>query len=132
MSQKIGLAPMYSTTFAVDTQVNAGTITSSPGFSPSAATARCNAVVHELAAAAWAAPVYAENICSNFATAGPCTTQPLFNVWSTARVSSSPKKGFVIGIDIGLYRLSECAGILLSPFNDGAQAVLELYGRAEA
>ncbi len=30
-SQNTGVAPMYSTTFAVETQVNAGTITSSPG-----------------------------------------------------------------------------------------------------
>jgi len=39
MSQKTGFAPRYSTTFAVETQVKAGTSTSSPGESPSAATA---------------------------------------------------------------------------------------------
>jgi hypothetical protein len=52
MSQKTGFAPMSSTIFAVATQVNAGTITSSPGFKPSAATARWRAVVHEVEAAA--------------------------------------------------------------------------------
>ena len=34
MSQKTGVAPMYSTTFAVETQVKPGTMTSSPGFNP--------------------------------------------------------------------------------------------------
>ena len=48
---------MYSTTFAVDTQVNAGTITSSLGFRPSAATAMCSAVVQELVAAENRAPL---------------------------------------------------------------------------
>ena len=36
MSQNTGVAPMYSTTFAVATQVKAGTMTSSPGSRPSA------------------------------------------------------------------------------------------------
>ena len=56
-SQKRGRAPMYSTTLAVETHVNAGTITSSPGLSPRIATARCSAVVHEVVATAWDAPV---------------------------------------------------------------------------
>ena len=51
-SQNTGFAPIYSTTFAVETHVNAGTTTSSPGPSPSAATARWSAVVHELVATA--------------------------------------------------------------------------------
>ena len=51
-SQKTGVAPMYSTTLAVETQVKAGTMTSSPGLRPSAATAMCSAVVHELVATA--------------------------------------------------------------------------------
>jgi hypothetical protein len=55
-SQKIGVAPMYSTTLAVETQVNAGTTTSSPGFSPRTATARCSAVVHEVVATAFSVP----------------------------------------------------------------------------
>ena len=50
MSTKFGVAPWYSTTFAVEIQVKAGTITSSPGPSPSAATAKCRAVVPELVA----------------------------------------------------------------------------------
>ena len=56
-SQKRGVAPMYSTTLAVETQVNAGTITSSPGLSPRTATARCSAVVQDVVATACAAPV---------------------------------------------------------------------------
>src|SRR6266700_1872485 len=76
MSQNTGLAPKYSTTLAVDTHVKAGTITSSPGLTSNAATARCSAVVQELAATAWAAPVNAANRSSTALTNGPCTTQP--------------------------------------------------------
>ena len=35
-SAKIGFAPQYSTTLAVDIQVKDGTMTSSPGFTPNA------------------------------------------------------------------------------------------------
>ena len=76
-SQKTGFAPMYSTTLAVATHVNAGTMTSSPGFSPSAAMAICSAVVHELVATEWAAAVKAENRSSKSFTNGPCTTHPV-------------------------------------------------------
>ena len=58
-SQNTGVAPMSSTTFAVETHVNAGTITSSPGETPSAATMRCSALVHDVAATACGAPTYA-------------------------------------------------------------------------
>ena len=68
MSQKTGRAPMYSTTLAVATQVKAGTMTSSPGFNPSAATATWSAVVHELVAIEWVAPVNSEKRSSNFFT----------------------------------------------------------------
>jgi len=48
ISQKTGLAPMYSTTLAVETPVKAGTMTSSPCLSPSIATERCGAAVQEV------------------------------------------------------------------------------------
>ena len=49
-STNTGVAPQYKTTFAVATQVNAGTITSSPGPIPIAANAKCKPVVHEVTA----------------------------------------------------------------------------------
>src|ERR1700730_4528521 len=103
-SQNTGLAPMYSTTFAVETHVNAGTMTSSPGFNPSAATAIWSAVVQELVATEWEADVNAENRSSNSFTKGPCTTQPVSRGFWTASISAAPKNGFVIGIV--MYRLA--------------------------
>src|SRR5689334_2387953 len=91
---------MYSTTLGVETQVKAGTMTSSPGLSPRAATARCKAVVQELVAAANAEPVNAANFSSNRWTNGPWTTQPLSRGSWTARSSSGPKTGRVMGIFI--------------------------------
>ncbi len=78
-SQKTGVAPMYSTTLAVETHVKAGTITSSPGERPRTATARCRAVVHDVVAAACETPMWSANRSSKRATNGPCTTQPLCN-----------------------------------------------------
>ena len=98
MSQKIGLAPIYSTTLAVETQVKAGKMTSSPGLSPSIATERCSAVVQEVVAIENTDFVKLENFFSNCSTNGPCTTQPVFKGSVTASISSSPKKGLVIGI----------------------------------
>lgn len=57
MSQKTGFAPMYLTTLAVEIHVKPGTITSSPGPRPSAATAMWSAVVQELVATEQGAPV---------------------------------------------------------------------------
>ena len=98
MSQKTAVAPRWWTTLAVETHVNAGTTTSSPGPAPSAASAACSAVVPELVATAWAAPVKVATLASNSATAGPWATQPDSSVRATAASSSSPKSGFVIGI----------------------------------
>src|SRR6187401_2022181 len=97
MSQKTGFAPRYSTTLAVETQVKAGTITSSPGFKLSAATAMCSAVVHELVATENFDPVKSLKEFSNSFTYGPCTTQPAASGFCTASSSSGPKKGLVMG-----------------------------------
>ncbi len=45
ISAKTTFAPQYKTTFAVETQVNAGTMTSSPGPTSKATRAKCKAVV---------------------------------------------------------------------------------------
>src|SRR5262245_28505716 len=132
-SQKTGFAPMYSTTLAVETQVKAGTITSSPGFSPSAATARCSAVVQELVATLWGAPVNAENFCSNSLTYGPCTTQPLSSGRCTARSSSGPKTGFVIGMLMPASpRRRGHLTVLPPPLHHRAQSFLQRHRRPEA
>ena len=65
------------TTLAVATHVNAGTITSSPGPIPSAASARWSAVVHEVVATPCATPWRSANSRSNSATLGPWVSQPL-------------------------------------------------------
>ena len=70
-----------------------GTITSSPGPSPSAATATCSAVVQELVATACAAPGERREASSNCFTNGPCTTHSLSSGSWTARSSSGPKNG---------------------------------------
>jgi hypothetical protein len=88
-SQNTGVAPTYSTTFAVDTHVNAGTITSSPGPAPSAATPMWSAVVHDVVATACSTPVKAAKRRSNSATRGPCATQPERSGSWTAAISSS-------------------------------------------
>ncbi len=85
---------MYSTTFAVETQVKAGTITSSPGLRPRIATARCSAVVQEVVATACSAPVYSPKRRSNSWTFGPWTTQPRLE---------RPEHGLALGLaDQGL------------------------------
>ena len=79
MSQKIGVAPRCSTTLAVETQVNAGRITSSPGFTPKAAKARCIPLVQDVTAKECLAPVNLLHLFSKSLTCGPCTSQPLSN-----------------------------------------------------
>src|SRR5688572_18240131 len=49
-STNTGVAPTYSAQLADVIQVNAGTITSSPGPSPRAIVARCNADEHDVVA----------------------------------------------------------------------------------
>src|ERR1044072_2728355 len=73
-------------------------ITSSPGPTPHAARARCNAVVQLDTAHAWAAPTAAANSLSNAATSGPCVTQPDRIARRAAAASRSSSHGRAIGI----------------------------------
>src|ERR671934_3118083 len=93
--------------------VKEGTITSSPGPTPIAASARWRPVVHEVVATPYFAPTYAATAFSNSATLGPCVTQPLLIDSYGARASSSPSDGFVIGTLIFL-RASTAIGLLPS------------------
>ena len=61
MSQNLTLPFKYSTAFAVETHVNAGTIASSLALKPRAARERCNALVQEVTAIEYLDSVYFEN-----------------------------------------------------------------------
>ncbi len=78
-----------------------GQITSSPGPTPVASSARWSAVVHDVVATAWAAPTRAATTRSNSATFGPCVTQPLESTSATARASASPNSRRVSGMLTG-------------------------------
>src|SRR5438034_4505183 len=77
-----GLAPAYSIAAAVATNVSGTVMTSSPGATPEATSARCSALVPEFTPTAWAAPQYGANSASNAFTSSPSTNWLL----STARV----------------------------------------------
>src|SRR5690349_4937855 len=70
-SASTGVAPTYRGACAVARNVNAGTITSSPGPSPNAAHAKCNAAVPEDTATANGDPVHSATAASNAAVRGP-------------------------------------------------------------
>ena len=92
-SQKIGLAPACSTTFAVAGQVIGLVITSSPGPMPAATRERCNAAVPDATATACRAPVSSANRSSSSAARGPLVSQPDRNVSETASISASSTAG---------------------------------------
>ena len=89
MSQNTGTPPQCATIAAVATQVKAGTITSSPGFSPSALSATCSAAVPELTATPCAIPLHDATAASNPWHSFPWVSQPLSNTRRTAARSSS-------------------------------------------
>jgi hypothetical protein len=98
MSANTGVAPAYSTAFAVAMKVYDGQITSSPGWTPASTSPRCNAVVHEEVATAWRAPTRSANASSKRATIGPWLTHPLFSTSATARTSASSNSGRANGM----------------------------------
>jgi hypothetical protein len=97
-SANTGVAPTYRTAFAVAMNDSEGTITSSPGPTPTASMARCRPVVQELTAMPCAAPTRAANVSSNVATRGPCATQPERTASAAACASSSPSNGSITAI----------------------------------
>ena len=92
-STKTGVAPVWTTTFAVAGQVIGVVITSSPGPIPSATRVRCIAAVPEETASACLAPVYSANRRSSSAAFSPVVSQPERIVRATASISSSPTAG---------------------------------------
>src|SRR5260221_10124875 len=117
--------------FADAMNVNEGTITSSPGPTPTVASARCSPVVHDVVAMPCFAPTYAAMAFSNSATFGPWVTHPLLIDSYGARASSSPSDGFVIGTFIFL-RASTATDYLFPPLDELRHAGLEARLRFEA
>src|SRR5918999_3145281 len=80
-------------TFAVAGHVIGVVITSSPGPTPSATSARCMAAVPEETASACSAPMYSAKRRSSSAAFGPLVSHPDRIVSATAAISSSPTAG---------------------------------------
>ena len=92
-STKTGVAPVWTITFAVAGQVIGVVITSSPGPTPSATSARCIAAVPEATASTCSASRYSAIRSSSSAARGPVVSQPERSVSATAAISSSPIAG---------------------------------------
>src|SRR4029079_3246369 len=73
-------------------------MTSSPGPTPAARSARCSAVVQFDTAQANGAPTNAANSRSNAAPSGPCVSHPVVSGPRTASISACPSVGRAIGI----------------------------------
>lgn len=78
---------------AVAGHVSEGTITSSPGRTPSAASTRCSPAVAESTATAYGAPTDRANAPSNSAACGPEASHPERSTATTAAISSSSMVG---------------------------------------
>ena len=92
-STKNGRAPRCSTTCAVAQKVNVVVSTTSPGPTPKAANATCNASVQELTPRAPCAPTNSANLLSNCLTFGPVVIQFERRVSTTSEISCSPIAG---------------------------------------
>ena len=110
ISQKTTLPPKSSTTLAVEIQVKAGTIASSPGPKPDAARERCNPLVQEVTAIECAAFVKLDHLSSNSFTFGPCTSHPDLRGSKTELISEF--KRFVL--EIGIFNIVQVCGLLSS------------------
>src|SRR5580658_45553 len=84
MSAKTGEAPGYKMQLAVAQNVMGVVIASSPGASPAANAAPCNAAVPELKLTACRAPTQAANRSSNSAIFGPVVSQSDLRTSTTA------------------------------------------------
>src|SRR5262245_26550578 len=92
-STKTGVAPAWTTTFAVAGHVIGVVITSSPGPTPKATSDRWSAAVPEASASTCSASRNFFMRCSSSAAFGPLVSQPERRVSVTAAISSSPIAG---------------------------------------
>ena len=93
MSTNTGIAPQWTITFTVDTNVIGETMTSSPVLIPCANNQRCNAAVQEETARAYFDPQKSEKLFSNRLLIIPVVSQPLVRQLVTAATSSCPISG---------------------------------------
>jgi hypothetical protein len=88
--------------------VNSGTITSSPGPTPSARRARVSAAVPEEQATPWATPFQPANACSKRRTYGPCEEIQPSRIVPTTYSNSRPLRE---GLETGyLYDMESSRG----------------------
>src|SRR5947207_10667298 len=92
-STKTGVAPAWTITFAVAGHVIGVVITSSPGPTPTASSARWSAAVPDATARTCSAWTYSAKRRSSSAARGPVVSQPERRVSATASISSSPIAG---------------------------------------
>src|SRR5512144_146519 len=112
-------------------------MTSSPGPTPTASSARCRAVVQLETAQAYGAPTAAANSFSKAATSGPCVTHPERMGRRAASASASPITGLMMGMKgrpaMLLGRLLRLQRLLGAPPRDQpAQARVQAGGGLEA
>src|SRR5690606_27066054 len=112
-STRTGRAPTCSTTFAVAAKVSVGTITSSPGPTPSATSATWRPAVQEVSISEVppGAPTYSPKARSNSLVRGPVVIQSDRRAATTSSISSGPIDGGENGRKVSrgmalLYRLS--------------------------
>ena len=99
ISANTGFAPSRHTALAVAKNVKLGTITSSPGPTPSANSASKIASLPEAQPTACSAPQYSAIAASNRAHAGPCTNAPESQT-SAIAASTSPLQLRVLAVHI--------------------------------
>ncbi len=92
-STKTGVAPQWTTTFAVAGHVIGVVITSSPGPMSAARRARWSAAVPDASVTACLAPTYSAKRRSSSPARGPVAIQPVWSVSTTASISSGPIAG---------------------------------------
>ena len=92
MSTSTGRAPVDDD-FCGRREVHVGTITSSPGPTPRASSARWSAAVAEFSATAWRAPTASAKRSSNCFVRGPVVSQPESRTSRTAGFSRSVMEG---------------------------------------
>ena len=114
MSANTGLAPQLKMAFAVAIKVIGVVMTSSPGDTPIAARARHKADVPLLTAHAKRAPTNLANSCSNARVSGPLAIIPLLITLVTASISSCPRRGCAILIDMGPPQNLSLSNLLLN------------------
>ena len=116
------------------TQVNAGTITSSPGPTRWRRAPGAVAVVQLVVASAWPTRCRAANAVSNSLTLGPWVSHPLTSGSRSACHSSSPVEGRAMAMErrSSVMRSPPSAALCGAPGDELAEPVFELDSGAEA